>query len=396
MEDQPIKVCGVICEYNPFHIGHRYHLHQGKKQSQADLVVCLLSGPFTQRGSAALFQPATRAHMALLNGADVVFELPTIYALREAEHFAAGSISLFAKLGIDGLSFGCETTDLTFLRQVSAFLNAPPQEYSDRLKSLLSLGLSFPKAQSEALAPFFTKEQVLAFAHPNNILAIAYLRAIDKFTPSMKTYPLLRRGSYHASHWEDNEVFPSATALRSAISRGDWQQIKPMMPQNCHSLLGEALFTQNLHLPQALDLPLLYYLRSLTPGFLMTHFDVEPGLDYKIIEGARRATSRQELIEHIKSKRYTYARINRLLSQILLLMDKQLWINASLPPLRLLGFRNHARPWLKTKKDFYYTKAANAHQSPSFLLDMRAYDLWALGANLPSGLGYRSSPVVLD
>lgn len=396
MQSKIFKTCGIICEYNPFHFGHEYQLKEAKKVSGADLMICLLSGPFTQRGSASLLLPQDRAHMALLGGADVVFELPAFYALREAEHFALGGVSLLSGLGVSALSFGSENEDLALLKKFASFLNHPPKPFNDELKKHLDTGTSFPKAQFNALSSFFDHKEVNILSHPNNILSVAYLRAIDKYHLSMETFPIKRLGHYHDSQFVSSSILPSATALRSAIYRRDWQKMEAMVPENSFEVLKEALAQSTYHLPDALDLPLLYYLRSIDADYLNNYFDLEPGLQHKIIQSAKISASRKELIFNIKSKRYTYTRINRLLSQILLKMDSHLLSNtSSFFPLRLLGFKQNARPWLAEKKELLYAKAADRAESPAFTLDMGAYDLWALGARLPRGLGYRQSPIVI-
>ncbi len=395
MKNHSPSLCGIICEYNPFHLGHQYHLQKAKETSKADLLVCLLSGPFTQRGSASLLLPKDRAHMALSAGADVVFELPCCYSLREAEHFAYGGVLLLSKLGIDAISFGSESDDLETLKKIASFLNNPQDDFKQILKAYLQKGLSFPKAQSNALNDVLGAKEAQAIASPNNILSVAYLRAIDKLKLTMNVFAVKRLGHYHDCDPAPSAL-PSATALRSAVYRRDWKQMESMMPPDSFEVLGKALFHQCYHLPDALDLPLLYRLRGLTPKDLMGPFLLEPGLDHKIITSASKAATRKELVMTIKSKRYTYARINRTLSQIMLNMTgKKLAQAEENTPLRLLGFKKKAQPWLNGLNDLFYTKGAAVSPSPSFLLDMDAYDLWALGAGMPKGLGYRQSPIII-
>ena len=194
-----IKICGIICEYNPLHNGHIYQLQYARKKS--DFVVCIMSGHFVQRGECAVFDKFSRAKAALLSGADAVFELPTVFAVQAAEYFALGGVLTAQELGCTQLCFGSESGDLAVLR---ARAQAPlPAQLKTRLKN----GFSYGQALSSS------NEQLL----PNNMLGIEYLKAINKIGSTLIPLTLQRKTG-----------FSSAQALRSALRNGaDTEQMYP-------------------------------------------------------------------------------------------------------------------------------------------------------------------------
>jgi len=384
----PPLVCGVICEYNPFHKGHAYQLQKARELSGAQVMVCVMSGPFTQRGDAAIISPGLRAEMALKCGADVVVELPAAFAIREAEFFALGGVSILKALGASYISFGCENEDLTGLQQAAQLLENPTEEFVAALHLGLDKGQSHARAQGSALLDCLSNSQGSIVSSPNNILAICYLRAMLRLDSTMTPVPIKRLGDYHDTGWQ--EGFASATAVREAIRQGDWHRIEKMVPEAALPLLHHALETGTVHPPEALDLLLRDRLNHMDNETLRMYPNVCEGLEHRILNFAPRHVSRKSLLEDLKTKRYTYTRLNRLLTHILLGMT-QGYINACAPrSFRLLGFRTGARSYLGSlPKCLLYTKAVKQEKDASFLLDMEAYDMWSLGAGLPLGEGYR-------
>ena len=188
-----MKTVGLITEYNPFHKGHLYHLNKAKELTGADRVIVVMSGDFVQRGVPAITDKFTRAHMALAEGADLVLELPCIYATASAEFFALGAVSLLTKLGcVDYLCFGSEGGDISLLSYVADFLLIEPVEYQTALKAYLQSGKSYPAARLSALSDTW-KEDVTAIenilAAPNNILALEYLKALTGQNSSITLSP---------------------------------------------------------------------------------------------------------------------------------------------------------------------------------------------------------------
>ena len=388
------RVLGIICEYNPFHKGHAYQLHKARELTQADVVVCLMSGPFTQRGDAALFSPRLRAQMALSSGADVVVELPTAYALREAEFFALGGVSILHALGATHISFGCENDELENLQQAAQLLERPSDAFQSALRSGLKQGMSHAKAQGEALSAYVDGLNGSMISSPNNVLAICYLRAMNRIGSTMTPVPVKRLGAYHDTNWQ--EGFASATAVREALRRGDYSFIEKSTPENSLTFLLHAVEQGLYHRPGALDLLLRDRLRTMTHNDMRLYPNVSEGLEHRLLTLAPKHVLKKSLLEQMKTKRYTYTRLNRLLAHILLNMTQEKLNDCKPISFRMLGFSSTARPYLSSLPDgLLYTKAARQPKDASFLLDMTAYDLWAMGANLPLDEGYRQQVIIV-
>nr|HML45814.1 nucleotidyltransferase family protein [Clostridia bacterium] len=341
--------------------GHAHHLEQARAQSGCTHIVCVMSGTYTQRGEAALVDKWTRAAMALECGADVVFELPTLFAVRDAQRFAFGGVSLLHSLGVcDALSFGCENPEA--LRNAEALLLEDPE----RIRQGLAKGQTLARARGLPQLP-------------NLILALEYLRALRDIGSAMRPVPVARLDGYHDPTLKR---MASASAIRAALWRGE--DVGLAMPPKAHRLLMEA--RGRWHRPDALDSLLLGFLRVAPEEALRSVADVSEGLERRILACAQTATSRAELLDQLKCKRYTRARLSRVLTQALLGMDKALADSVPKPGYaRLLGFRRQSAPLLRQIQDraaipIVTRPAAYRKQGdPVFALDLRAGDLWALG-----------------
>ena len=380
-----MRVVGVIAEYNPFHRGHKWHLRQAKKAARADYAVAVMSGCFVQRGEAAVLSPADRARMALMNGADAVILLPALWSLRDAEHFAFGGASLLNSLGCDAISFGAEDAELPRLTAAARLLESPDAAFTAALHRHLDRGLPHPAALSAAAEKAMPGLGAL-LSSPNNTLAVCYLRAMLRLGSVMEVCPIPRIGSYHATGLD--EAMPSATAVRGAMLRGDWASASAALPESARPILMTAAQEKRIHRPEALDMPLLYRLRTapLTglPG-------VTEGVDDRLLAAAAAASDREALLEQAKTRRYPRARLARLCAHALLNITQADLDATPLPPAALLlGFRQEAAPLLKrlSAGDVpLLTRAADfPKDAPWFRIERRAWDLWALGCGLPSDM----------
>lgn len=393
-----MQVTGVICEYNPFHRGHALHLQKARALCSADYIVCAMSGAVTQRGVFARHDKWTRARMALEGGADLVIELPARFSAAPAPEFALGGVSLLAALGcITHLSFGCEEESLPFLSAAADLLARETDEFKAALREGLSQGLSYPRARAQALQQALHIGGVAeAVSRPNAALALEYLRALPE---GVLPVPVVREGSGY--HDKTLGVLSSATAVREALARGDRDAALLSVPSS--DLLVRSETSGDIHEEEALTQVLLYRLRTMDAPQLREIAGMDEGLEYRFLAAAKTAVTREELLALIKSKRYTHARLSRLCMNILLGVTRGYAAAHSQPAYaRVLGFKKEAAPLLRTIKENasipLVTKTAG-FDDPLFVLDVRAQDLWSLGASSPAcracGRDYTTSPVIL-
>lgn len=393
-----MRVVGVIAEYNPFHLGHAHHLAEARRLSGADAVVVVMSSVFTQRGDAALLSPADRAKMALSAGADAAFALPAAWAVRDAEHFALGGVSILAGLGCDAISFGTEDTDLTALQTAARLLETPDEAFSAAVRAQMDAGLPYPAALSAAMKAAQPGCGSL-LGSPNSTLAVCYLRALLRLNTSMEVIPVQRLGGYHDSALGD--TLPSATALRGAIQRGDWAKVRSAMPEEAYRILRQAAEEGRLHRPEALDSALLYRLRTMSASEYAALPDASEGIENRLAAAAEEAHSREALLQAAKTRRYPYARLSRMAAHALLGMTGASLQAEPLPQATwLLGFRKEKQALFTHFREHgtlpILGKAADADRStPWFAAECKAYDVWSLGAGLPAGLALTQGVTVL-
>lgn len=383
----PEPVVGIICEYDPFHRGHARQFELIREKLPNARIVCLMSGCFTQRGMPALHQPRSRAEAALRAGADLVLELPCAFSVRDAEHFALGGVEILTQLGfVTHLSFGAEDDPAPLFR-AAELLEEPSSAFTDALKAALARGCSFAAAQGEALGLCLGGE---LWSRPNNILALCYLRAIRRLRSPLVPLPVCREGDYHAQELDSNP-WPSASAVRRAFLAGDFKAAK----EAC----GYELPSSPVCRPDALDLILLHTLRTSSPEELRLFPDCSEGLENRLKACANAASSRVELLARLKTRRYAHARLSRLCAHALLSMPDSLIANASPSYVRLLGLRKEAGALTALLKQGRIPVVAKASDGPMadplYQLDLRAYELWALGSGQAGGLMLRQGTVIV-
>ena len=395
-----MRVCGVICEYNPFHRGHALHLSRARERSQADFVVCVMSGSVTQRGAFARHDKWTRAKAALLSGADLVIELPARFACAPAPEFARGGVQLLSSLGVmTHLSFGCERESLPHLRAAAAALSGESPAFKQALREGLDEGLPYPRARARAAQTASGVEGLEEIiSRPNAALAVEYLRALPE---GVVPAPIVREGSGY--HDDALSALASATAIRAALSRGELDAALSAMPNP--EQIADCEARDGVHTEEALTQALLYCLRTASADELSQIAGMDEGLEHRFLAAAKTVATRDELILAVKSKRYTYARLSRICTNILLGVTKDFAAAHTSPThARVLGFIRDAAPLLRAIKQSasipLITKAADFDRSdPLFALDLRAQDLWSLGCTSPAlrsaGRDFTTSPVIL-
>ncbi|AOT68401.1 nucleotidyltransferase [Geosporobacter ferrireducens] len=322
-----MKVLGFITEYNPFHNGHKYHLAASKDAVGATHTVAIMSGNFLQRGEPALTHKWIRAKMAVREGIDLVIELPVAYACSSAEYFAFGAISLLHKLGIiDSVCFGSEAGELKPLLKIAKTLYEEPLEYKNSLQDYIKKGLPYPKARSLALECFLNQKNLApTISSPNNILGIEYLKALYRLNSSIKPYTIKRVQADYHSHQLEGTIC-SATAIRKHLAETNKESslLFSFMPKESYALLMDSIKNHLAPVTQSsFDQTILYHLRYLQKSRLMELSDVSEGLENRIKEAAYSAKSYAELLDLIKTKRYTLTRIQRILIHSLLGLSRQ-------------------------------------------------------------------------
>ncbi|MBW6409774.1 nucleotidyltransferase [Clostridium weizhouense] len=347
-------ITGIITEYNPFHKGHQYHLNNCKLDTNADYIVCVMSGNFMQRGIPALIDKWKRTEMALKNGVDLVIELPLVYSLSSAEHFAFGSVSLLNSLNIiDNLYFGSEEGNVKTLESISSVLISEPEKYKSMLKNYLSLGLPFHLSRAKSLSDFFKSDNISdIISNSNNILGIEYIKALKLLNSSITPMTIKRIGAKYNEKKLNND-FSSATSIRNHLKNGCLKDLKNYLPKESYDILYK-LSCENY--PFIFEKDMFKYIKYkllIDDTSLKTLPDISEGLDNKILKELLNSSSLDELILNSKSKRYTYTRINRILAQSFLNLEKYDLLNLSKQPTpycRILGFTSKGKEILKNIK----------------------------------------------
>lgn len=308
-----MKITAIICEYNPLTNGHVKHLELARQQTEADTILCVMSGSFTQRGDASIADKYLRAEQAVVHGADIVVELPTIYAISPADNFAYGAIKTISAFDdVEYVSFGSECGDINKLIMLAELFANEPQEYSEILQKHLKNGNSFPKARALALTEYAEthdeyKELSTLLDTPNNVLGLAYIVAAKKQGLNYKFHTIKRMGSDYNSEETDTE-YPSATAIRNAVYKNDLDSIANAVPESVLNLLKIFKPRDN-----ALGDMELFKIKSISGYELENYYDVTGGIHNRIKIAANGASSIEELLEGAKTKNYTMARIKRIL-----------------------------------------------------------------------------------
>lgn len=396
------KTAAIIAEYNPFHNGHAYHIARTRELTGARNIVVIMSGNFVQRGSCAVCDKFSRTRMALAGGADLVLELPLPFACATAEKFAAGGVGLADALGcVDVLSFGmeCGNTEQLF--------KAADAVSDDAIKPILDQKLAegkpFAAARTEAVREIYGDDMAELLCLPNNTLAVEYIRALKRLSSRIRPMGVLREGVGHDAAITAGE-FASATAVRHMLLDGQGNSAARYLPSESHAVLckavGEGMAPADL---ERCERAILSRLRSMSREQLAALPDVSEGLENRIFECVRRAVSLEELYAAIKSKRYSHARIRRIVLSAFLGIRA---IHAqSLPYIRILGMNGRGKallsavePNLPIISSYKHVQTLPQEAQNVYRLECHADDLWALmtPAVQPCGADMTAKLIVTD
>ncbi len=326
-----MSVIGIVCEFNPFHNGHKYLIDSVKKEN--DIVVCVMSGNFVQRAEPSIFPKEARVRMALLNGADIVLELPFVYATASAEAFAYNAVKILHSFSCDKLAFGTENAKIDRLNEIVDVFNKP--EFDNKVKELLDNGESYATARQKALN-FFTEFNVDT---PNNILAVEYLKALRKLNSNIEPICVNRIGAGYNDDFAV-EGFASATHIRSLIN--NHESFEEFAPENCLSIYDACIKNGQVLSQEKYNIASISLLRSKLYENSGDIANVSEGLENRIDDSIKSSVTLTEIYDKVKTKRYAHSRIRRAV------LCKQFGISKSVmeisaPYIRLLGFNKNGQ-----------------------------------------------------
>ncbi len=371
-----MSVIGIVCEFNPFHNGHKHLIDSVK--ADGDIVVCVMSGNFVQRGEPAIFPKEIRAKSALMNGADIVLELPFLYATASAEIFASSAVKILDAFGCDKIAFGTENTTLNQLENAVEILLS--NDFDEKIKKYLEGGLSYPKARQMAFEEFNCDCDI---SSPNNILAIEYISAIRKNNYSITPITVNRKGANYNDNFAIDD-FSSATHIRNLINNN--KDFQKYVPDNAYQIYKNALVNGEYLNAEKFNISALSILRS-TNTINPEIANMAEGLENRIASAVKTSSNLAEIYDNVKTKRFTHSRIRRaVLSCVMNVTNDDLHI--PVPYCRLLGFNTEisgklgnlvkkcSLPYVVNYSDILKINSGNALQV--FELENKSTDLYNL------------------
>ena len=368
-----MKIIGVIAEYNPFHLGHLYQLKKIKEMEPESLIIAIISTNFTQRGEISLLNKWDKTKICLECGIDLVIELPTLYAIQGADMFAYGALKILNGLHIDTLVFGSESDNIDELIKL-ANTQINDKRYDELVKKYLDEGINYPTATSKALYELTN----VKIDKPNDLLGLSYIKEIISNKYPITPISIKRTNDYHGKD-TDNDII-SANLIRNLIKEG--KDISKYVPSSTLNYLNKKI---------SLDDALGYLKYNILNN--KEHLDeflmVDEGIENRIIKEITNVNNWKELVMNIKTKRYTYNKINRMLIAILLNIKKN--DNTKDVYIRILGFNNNGRSYLnKIKKAIDIPVYSNYkfNKSNVFDLEYKSTFIYSLITNNPDLIKY--------
>ncbi|MFD1357425.1 nucleotidyltransferase [Fictibacillus halophilus] len=383
-----MRASGVVVEYNPFHNGHYYHLQESKNVTQADCIIAVMSGNFLQRGEPALLSKWKRTKMALLGGADLVIELPYAYATSHAPRFAFGSIYLLQAAGADSFCFGSESGDVSVFHETLDLVSSQDHVYQSHVSEFMSQGFSYPSAAAKAYEQL-NMPLTLDLSKPNNILGFEYIRASRELGSAIKPLTIKRKNAdYHDVVLGKGDI-ASATAIREAVFSHDIEKAVNYMPSFTFDILKEEKAYKGALMNWERFYPLLrYQLLSSSPSELNRFYEVEEGLENRMIDAMKDSDSFHSFMTRLKTKRYTWTRLQRACLHVLNKIHKEdMHRILESPPayLRVLGMTETGREYLSTVKkslELPLVTTVSKHDFEGLKMEAKTSLVYAQGASL--------------
>jgi predicted nucleotidyltransferase len=351
-----LKACGLVVEYNPFHNGHLYHINCSREKTNADCMIAVISGNFLQRGEPAIIDKWHRTKAALQSGVDLVVELPYVFAVQHADLFAKGAVLTLQALGVNYLCFGSESGEISAFVQIYQHLNEKEAVFQARLKENLKKGLSFPEASKLAYEEIGITNDKVDLSQPNNILGLGYVKAIFQYHTGITPETIQRtKSNYH-----DEEIkYPiaSATSIRKDIllNHAITERAKSAIPEATLTALETYYSKTNTYHQWEDYFPLLQHMVLTLPENLLKEIQgIEEGLENRLKKTAKIASSFQHWMDLLKTKRYTWTRLQRMFVHILTCTTKTnlqtIHTITSVPYVRVLGMNNIGKQYLQKIK----------------------------------------------
>jgi predicted nucleotidyltransferase len=384
-----MKSLGVIVEYNPFHNGHLFHLEQSKQATNADVVIAVMSGQFLQRGEPALVSKWTRTKMALANGVDIVVELPYAFATQKAEIFASGSISILSGLKCDTVCFGSEQGNIQDFERTVRLMEDKKEAYDLLVQELSKKGYSFPKASSLAFLKLTeNNKQILDLTKPNNILGYHYVKAILDQQSSIDAYTIERTNAgYHDPEFNETSI-ASATSIRKHLfdHKGNIEKVQKFVPAPTYRFLDHYIKNvESFHQWEDYFSLLKYRVLCSTSSQLADIYEVEEGLEHRLQHVMKVSSTFHEFMTKLKTKRYTWTRLQRMCTHLLTNTTKDFMISASFEKkseyIRLLGMSLKGQAYLKQIKketDIPILSKISGFDNRMLDMDVRATNTYAM------------------
>ena len=392
-----MQVTGIVCEFNPFHLGHAYLLSR-LRQRGADAIVCAMSGNFVQRGEPALVNKLPRGEMAVSCGADLVLELPTPWAMATAETFARGGVQLLGMAGCTHIGFGSECGDAALLQRAVETLLSPDLQADIRAE--LAAGITYAAARQQAVQARLG-DGAAVLRQPNDTLAVEYLKACKQLKMELMPIAIRRIGAGH--HGGAAEGYASASHIRQLLEQGREGEALSYMPSSAAAVLRRELAAGRVTDSRHVERAILAQLRQMTEEEFAAYDGGGEGLYHRVYDAVRRCATVEELLAAVKTKRYTAARLRRMVLAAWLGLPKA---PETVPYARVLAANETGRAVLRQMRKNgapVLTKAADVAALGSgaealFRREARYTDLYTLAyadlAQAVPGSDWRLTPVM--
>ena len=368
-----MEVIGIICEYNPFHNGHLYHIKKIKELYPDSLIILVLNGYFLERGEISILSKEAKTKIALAHGVDIILELPVIYGTQSADTFASISLKILNNFHVNKIIFGSESNEIEKIKEIAS--KQLDEEYNKLVKEYLDNGLNYPTALAKALNIDF---EFL----PNDLLGISYTKAIIQNNYNIEPITIKRTSAYHDTSSNDHIV--SASNIREKIKNNE--DISKYIPINIKDFINNTNYENYFKL-------LKYKIN--TDNYLNKYLDVDEGIEYRLLEYINKPKNIDEFINNIKTKRYTYNKLNRMFIHILLSFLKT--DNIDIEYIKILGFNSNGKKYLNSIKENLEISTNINKDSIQYKYELKASIIYDLINNTNTyEFEQRNKPIIID